>query len=241
MSAKSLIKSILRRFGYDLVQYVEMPRHPFPVLPFVVADLIARTGQCFIVQVGANDGVRGDPVRGLIDRHGLPALLIEPLPDQFAALQRNYAGVSGVEFVRCAIGPRDGEATLYRFAADAPVPDFAHGLASFDRANLSGVKFGLGDLDRYVVEERVPSLTLTTLLRQHTVAEIGLLQIDVEGFDAKVVRAALEAGLRPPIIHYEHENVHPKEQADCKRALEAAGYRYIDVGRDTLAVHEMIS
>jgi hypothetical protein len=63
-----------------------------------------------------------------------------------------------------------------------------------------------------------------------------LLQIDVEGFDAKVVRAALDAGLRPPIIHYEHENLHPAEQVDCKRRLEAAGYRYIDVGRDTLAL-----
>jgi FkbM family methyltransferase len=174
MSAKGMFKSLLRRFGYDLVQYVEMPRHPFPVLPFVVADLVARTGQCFIVQVGANDGVRADPIRELIDRHRLPALLVEPLPDYFAALQRNYAGAPNIEFARCAIGSRDGDMTLYRFAPDAPVPDFAHGLASFDRANLSGEKFGLGNLDRYVVAERVPSLTLPTLLAQHAIARIGL-------------------------------------------------------------------
>jgi FkbM family methyltransferase len=241
VNIKQTIKTVLRRFGFDLVQYVDMPRHPFPVLPLVVADAVRRGEAPFIVQIGANDGKMADPVRELIADYGLPGLLVEPLPDLFASLQANYAGVPNIAFERCAIGTTDGAMTLYRFAPDAPVPAWAHGLASFDRGHLSGDKYGIGDVSRYVVPETVPCLTLATLLAKHGNPDVGLLQIDTEGFDCHIVRAALEGGLRPPIIHYEHENAAPADKVDCKRKLQAAGYRFIDIGRDTLAIRDVIS
>jgi hypothetical protein len=79
-------------------------------------------------------------------------------------------------------------------------------------------------------------LTLSSLLRKHGISDVGLLQIDTEGFDCRIVQSAIRSGLRPAIINYEHNHVRSTEQAACKRLLMEHGYDFVDVGIDTLAV-----
>jgi len=60
--------------------------------------------------------------------------------------------------------------------------------------------------------------------------------VDTEGFDCEIVRTALDAGLRPPIINYEFIQATRRDQTDCKQRLKQDGYSFIDIGRDTLVV-----
>lgn len=238
---KQWLNSVLRKTGYRFVRYAEIPVQPFNVLPYVVVDQLKKDPNFFFLQIGANDGVLADPIHELVRKYSLRGLLVEPLPDLFARLQANYAGQPKVEFERCAIGREDGEASLYRVRADAPLPRWAHAIASFNRGHLSlhlsGIKIGIPDVEKYVEEIKVPCLKLSTLLRKHGIQDLTLLQIDTEGFDCEIIRMALDGGLRPAIINYEFVHASAQAQSDCKKRLRDAGYCFIDIGRDTLAVH----
>ena len=233
---KRLIRSLALRMGYDIIKHVDMPKSPFAVLDLLVASRVAEGRKPVLVQIGANDGVRADPVRHLIQRHGLSGLLVEPLPDLFAQLQANYAGQPGLRFEQCAVGEYDGEIPLYRVRPDPALPDWLQGLASLNRSHLTSTKFEFDQFEKYVEEVTVPVLTLTSLLRKHGMTDVGLLQIDTEGFDCRIVTSAMRSGVRPDIINYEHNHVHAIEQAACKRLLADNGYDFVDVGIDTLAV-----
>jgi FkbM family methyltransferase len=233
---KALIRSAALRLGYDIIKHVETPRSPFPVLDLVVGSRVATGQKPFVVQIGANDGVRADPVRSLILRYELSALLVEPIPDVFASLQANYAGQAGVRFEQCAIGEHDGRAPLYRVRPHPGHPDWLQGISSMNRDHLTSQKFDFHEFEKYVEEVTVPMLTVASLLEKHGISEVGLLQIDTEGFDCRIVESALRSGVHPGIINYEHIHVHAIQQAACKRLLLEHGYDFVDVGIDTLAV-----
>ena len=124
---KELRRRGLRRFGYDVVRYTEMPQQPFDVLKLVVDSRIAAGQSVRFVQIGANDGVTGDPLRELVLKHQLSGIFVEPLPDLFARLQANYAGHPGAIFEQCAMGNRTGTPP---FTGAGPVPIFPHGFKS---------------------------------------------------------------------------------------------------------------
>lgn len=233
---KTLIRWIFLRLGYDVIRHVTMPKSPFAVLDLLVGARVASGHTPVVVQIGANDGVRADPVRHLILRYDLPGLLVEPLPDLFALLQANYADRPNLKFEQCAVADVDGHVPLYRVRPDPSLPDWLQGLASLNRNHLTSAKFEFDEFDKYVEEVTVPALTLSSLLRKHGMSDVGLLQIDTEGFDCRIVESAIRSGVRPAIINYEHIHVHAREQAACKRLLQDNGYDFVDVGIDTLAV-----
>jgi FkbM family methyltransferase len=233
---KRVVKTSLRHIGYDLVQYVETPERPFQVLPYLVAEQLAKHPNFFFVQIGAHDGVLNNPLRELILQYGLPGLFVEQLSDQFERLRANYANQPGVAFERCAVGREDGQASIYRVRADAPLPRWVLAVASFNRDHLSEENIGVSGVERYVEEIRVPCLTLPSLLRQRGIQSMTLLQVDAEDFGCEIVRMALEAGLRPSLVNYASRHPAPSDRATCKRRLMEAGYCFIDIGADTLAV-----
>jgi FkbM family methyltransferase len=235
---KQLIKSVFHAFGYDVAQRIAEPEQPFDVLRLVVAEHRAKVARFVLVQIGANDGVRNDPVHSLVVEHSLSGLMVEPQPHLFERLRENYAGCQGLSFERCAVAAHDGEAEMWRVKPNAPVPPWAHGLASFSRQHLSAAKFGLPGLEEHVERVTVPCLSLPTLFSKHGVAEVSLLQVDAEGYDCEIVIMALDLGIRPAIINYEFIHATPRRRATCRERLLAAGYAFVNVGRDTLAIRQ---
>lgn len=233
---KQMIKKVARRFGYDLVQDAALPVHAFNVLDFVVNTMVDEIRQRGVIQIGANDGVRNDPIHALVMRHCLPGLFVEPLPDVFLRLRSNYVGQMGLRFENSAIGEHDGEGMLYRVPPAADLPEWIQGIASFHKAHLTSRKFGIPHLESRVIAESVPVISIATLLEKHGLQDAGLLQVDTEGFDCRIVTWAMAAGLRPRVINYEFIHTPPQERAECKRLLMRCGYRFVDAGRDTLAV-----
>lgn len=229
---RTLLRSLLRRTGFDLVRFVPDVQHPFAVLPYLVKAAVESGEPFFFVQVGASDGAMDDPLRPLILQYALPGLLIEPLPDMYAKLVRSYGGQSQLRFENVAVAARSGTFTIYRVREDAPLSPYLQLLASHRRSHL--VKEGIEE--RYIQELDVPAVPLDQLLARHGIRSVTLLVVDTEGYDYEIVRSALVSGLLPRIVHYEHCHLVPRVRVEAKRLLYAHGYRFIEVGKDTIAV-----
>ena len=231
---KKLVKRGLRTIGYDLVrvQHHDTVHKPFYLLGFLIAEQIrlAKEDVTF-VQVGAADGVLGDPLRPAILQHHLRGLLIEPVPSSFARLRKNYASEPQLQFANCAVASQSGTRTMYGFdpAAEASV----HRATSLHAGNPT--RRGV-DTKRHNFE--VPVRTLPDLLTAHKISNPTILVVDVEGLDAEVVCGALDAGYRPSIIMYEYVHLPRVTQDDCLKKLKNAGYSFVEADVDTYAVRD---
>lgn len=239
--SKWLFKGIINSMGMDVVRRTATNGPVAQYLEQFIEYDISKQGLGAIIQVGANDGTMDDPVHKIIQRMGLPAILIEPLPDLFEKLKDSYANCSKVRFENCAIGSQPGTATIYRVRKDADhLPEWSRGIASFDKNVI--LKHGTWDglrgknLDRYIETLQVPVMTLPQIATRHVdIGRIAVLQVDTEGHDYVVVKSAIEGGLTPPIINYEHKHLKYSDQEACRNLLERRGYTFLTTTTDTLA------
>ena len=86
---KQIFKNILNRFGYDI--------HRFENLPFfhsLLSSYIRKKGKLSFIQIGANDGISSDPLYRFVKRNRgkVKGIVVEPLPDFFVKLKKNYSG-----------------------------------------------------------------------------------------------------------------------------------------------------
>jgi FkbM family methyltransferase len=188
-----------------------------------------------VLQIGAMDGKRFDPVYAFIKHYRWRAWILEPLPDLFAALAAHYAGHDHATPVPAALLPRDGVATMHRVPREAvasgAVPDWAEGLGSFrpERNALGGVGVGIGSaihtaLGRHATEEPVDGLTLATLAERYGIARIDLLQVDAEGCELDILQQIDRHGFRPRVIHLEHWALPLHERGALLGLLGERGY-----------------
>ena len=239
-SLRRKIRSAAHRRGWDIVKLRPSFGKDVPVLDFIIGDLVRRNITGPIVQVGANDGVMDDPIQTLIRRFDLPALLIEPRPDVFNRLSKNYADKPNVHCVNCAIHPKAQSIKLWRVdpkIADLPeTPDFVSGLASFNREGV--INYLPDELDEScLVQVEVPCSRLKPLVEQHLSAKPLMLQVDTEGFDAEVIKLAAEENCLYPLVRYEIKHLSYADQRDCRKLLEDRGYCFLDEQFDLTAVH----
>ena len=238
---KRMIDKAFNAMGYNITKMKPepAPERPFKVLSLVVESVLANAippQDFYFVQIGANDGIRSDPIQALVKRHGLRGLLVEPVDDYFNALVDNYSECERLSFDNCAVSVEDGTLTMYRASQEAPGGDWVHGIASTSYAHVQQ-----SVAPELIKKLEVPALSIQSLFRKHGVERVNLLQVDTEGFDYQIVRMVLDAGWRPEIINYESVNLSERDRTACKRLLNACEYCYIDVGLDTLAVHKSVS
>lgn len=190
-----------------------------------VLDLFARTFPAArLLQIGANDGTSGDPLVRWFGDSLWTGVLVEPVPHLANALAARYAGRPGLAIERAAIGESDGEATLYRIAEQPGDPAWFQQLATLDRAVL--LKHPA--LEERIVEERIPTLSVATLLKRHALTALDLLVIDTEGYDYRILRQFDLQTLRPVLILFEHQHLSAVDRAAAYRQLAAAGYRHAE-------------
>jgi FkbM family methyltransferase len=204
-------------------------------LDMVLSHYRLRHHDVRYLQVGAFDGVSGDPVYPLIERHGLKGVLVEPQRDAFARLQSNYARFDGFTFVNAAISDQDGSLTLYRIKPEAQGPYWLHQIASLDRNVLMQHADRVPNLESLIEAERVRTITFATLLKETGVERIDLLQIDAEGYDAELLRLFDIPARRPAIVRFEHTHLSVADHARSVALLVSQGYKIAVCGGDTLA------
>jgi FkbM family methyltransferase len=214
---KRVIQRKLRRVGIEVRKFPSAFFHPVSVFQLAVNLLMEKQGTTVIfVQVGANDGVFGDPLRRYITKYPWRGILVEPQPNVFNRLANNYKPYADrLIFENLAISRYESEIVLYRAPADQVTDEvYASSVASSDPNTIAKqLRISPNKLERIVT----PALTLDQLLEKHGFTQIQILQIDVEGYDWQVLCTLDLEKAAPSIIQFESGHL---SNADCNSAVE---------------------
>ena len=195
-----------------------------------------RPDDFFFIQVGAYDGVTGDPICGYIRRYGWRGILLEPQRDVFLLLQKNYRDQPQLRLLNAALAAQEGVQDFYRVKDGEGLPAWSGQVASFKRENVLKHKDAIPNIDNLVEVERAQCLTFNSLLDEAGESKVDLLQVDAEGLDYEIIKTIDFARFKPRFIHYEHKHLTDRERDECIFYLVTNGY-WISVGvEDTTAV-----
>lgn len=227
---------LLRASGFSIQRVKYRCPQTIDLLDLAVGSLADRMPDPRVVQVGANDGEAHDGLRRHLIARGWPAVLVEPLPDACDRLERLHAGRDQIQISRCAIDCEEGTRTLYRVDPDAPLRSDSQLLASFDRNNLLRAADRVPGIAEWIISVDVPVRRLSSVIRERGWDGCDLLVVDAEGHDAEIVTDALDSGVHPTVVVFEHVNLTDPQRARVDAALTSRGYGLQAWGGETLAV-----
>jgi FkbM family methyltransferase len=203
-------------------------------LDHLIALRVIDSADMFFVQIGAFDGRTGDQLHEWVVRYGWSGILAEPHPHHFAKLQRTYADSPKLILRNVAVSDVRATRTLYSIREGvAGLPEWAPQVASFDRAVVEAHRLR-GPRGEPVIEEiEVECITLSDLLAD--VERIDLLQVDTEGYDARIIRMFDFERFRPDIVRFENKHLSRADHDSVVRRLLGYGYSVAVPGEDTIA------
>jgi FkbM family methyltransferase len=241
---KNLLKNLIEKTGYGVVNLKalnapqkkeQITRKDFFNLYFskVPKDF-------FFVEIGASDGVSADPIYPYVSKYNLSGIAVEPLPDSFKRLQKNYEGNEHVTCVNAAIGEKD--LPFWSVAENAPSDKNKLNLAqisSFNRESLVrelSKRIPAGqDPEDYIEETRITTLTFKELVEKYDVRKIDFLQLDCEGYDFEVLKQFDFETFSPEVINLESFHFSDETREQCESLLRSKGYSFFRYGGDTCA------
>jgi FkbM family methyltransferase len=241
LSPKSLIKRHPRVFDL-IIRIIKRGlmgrRDPL----YDVLDRFSRShgGGISFVQIGANDGLRNDPIREFIVRDEWMGVLIEPLPPVFEMLRQNYAYLESsrkLTFENAAISSTGAPLAFYTASGallkTLPLEGQLDLLrkSSCSREHLAQFVSNPSD----VVRVETPSATVEAMIQRHFAENaIDLLVIDAEGHEAVILRSLDFDRTRIGAILFECDHLGP-ERKDIFGLLEKHGYAIDEIKRDAFA------
>ncbi|UUO06622.1 FkbM family methyltransferase [Blastopirellula sp. J2-11] len=214
------------------------------LLTFVIEYYQQQNSAPFVVEVGAMDGVRFDPLHPWLVKYQLPGLLIEPIPDMFKLLKETYRDCANLIFENVAIDASVGARDMFRISEEAialyGLESWAAGLSSFynDRNALGGNQIDEETFQKiipHIQQESVQTLPLADVLVRNNVQAVDVLQIDTEGHDYRVLATFPFHRFVPSVIHMEFYNLPRAEKMATFALLESNGYAYDIQGKDLCA------
>jgi len=236
-AAREAVAAVLRRAGRELnrqpAALLASPERRLTLdLEHLIALRLLEGTDLFFVQIGAFDGRTGDQLHDWVVRYGWRGILVEPQPRYFAALQRTYADQPQLDLRRVAVSDAPGTRTLYSVRPDARgLPAWAPQVASFDRDHVAG--HGLaGEVIDSIEVECVPFREILA-----GVERVDLLQVDVEGYDAEIIRMFDFDTYRPSIVRFENKHLSRADHDAAIGRLLSYGYSVAVVDDDTVAAH----
>jgi FkbM family methyltransferase len=223
-----LLKASASLPDWDWPRY-QLARERWHAVDLTISAAVAHlsaTGEepLTFVQIGANDGKRGDPMHSLVRQYDLRGLLVEPQQGPFRRLRRNYADVDGLIFENVAIAEDEGPiemTTTARHTLGTMVPD----------RNILQIR-PKRDLEKITVTGR----QLGPMLLQHGIERFDILQIDTEGYDYRVLRQVDLAARNVTIVNMEFYCLPVTERLAACAQLDAAGFAVFFGHMDLLAV-----
>ncbi len=231
-SALTLLGFRVLRSNHPFVRFLDDP--PCTALMFALHRAFPSLHGLTFIQVGANDGVRSDPLCPIIHRWRWRGVQLEPHPVFFSQLQG--LAREGIQQIQAAVSERDGQLTLYYLdlSKDAS-PDWANGLATTDRHRIESEAAQLGLTSEKIRSLDVPCLSWESLLKQSGIGEPDVLCLDTEGMDVELLRLWNWKRHLPRLVHFEHACLSEEDRADFYQELWAYGYEISTDGPDTTA------
>lgn len=238
------IPAVRKAVVSKLFNYPPVPStHPIQV----ALDVVTKEEGFTIIQVGAfvgntdNDPLFSKLSERLRERNG-KLIVVEPAKQFFDLLAANYEGVPGVSCENVAISNNSGPATFYRLGVD-PVaygyPDWLSQLGSLKQERMEEL------WDRYEsdprlkefylehrVQETVDCISFDELAARHSLSQLDLLQIDVEGFEYEILTTIDFRTFPIRFVNYERVLLQDSLYA-TERLMRRYGYRLVDYEQDT--------
>lgn len=233
-----IVSKILQRYGLRVTR--PGPYGIFDFESFLCRHLEVH-GTLNFVQIGANDGVMNDPIYKFIqkNKNRVSGFVLEPLPDIFSLLVKNYEAFPSIKPLNLAIHNFENEMLLYRVKPEhlSKVPAFARGISSFDPNHWKRTSL-VPDPD-YIQSEIVKCVSFSQLLEENKISEVDLLLIDTEGYDYEILMGIDFSSLKPRIIRFEHgvrDRVMPESNfIEVVERLNSQGYQIIAESYDATA------
>jgi FkbM family methyltransferase len=152
----------------------------------------------YFIEAGANDGLSQSNTAFFERYLGWRGLLIEPVPSLVAKCRVNRPKA---KIEQCALVAADyGRRTVdIRYCNLMSLVPGARGSAEADQAHVkAGLQFLAPGEETYTVS--VPARTLQEVMQQYSVSHVDLLSLDVEGYEAEVLRGIDFAAIAPRYI-----------------------------------------
>jgi len=195
---------------------------------------LSRTDEFFFIQIGANDGVRNDPIYKRCRSFNWKGLLIEPQKEMFEKLKNNYCEHQGLIFENVAISDGDREQKLWKIAA-AERSEWHTGIATL-QADKGDILFESSVKNKELESEIVHVTTLHALTGRHGINKSNLILLDTEGHELTIIGSDGFFESKPDIVHYEHKHLSFVEQDKCIKILSANGYKMYCGSTETTAL-----
>lgn len=188
------------------------------------------------VSIGANDGVKNDPLAQFISAYAWRGIMVEPLPDNFVRLAANFGTNSMISLENSGISDVADVLTLYYLRDVRPEePDWYDQVASFDKETFFRNISVDPTLIHRVRTSSVPSMNFDTLMAKHSLEKADLIMIDAEGYDGRILASIDLKKYEPKIIIYENEWLTQYDSRLVRNLLRNAGYHDILCGVDCVA------
>ena len=176
----------------------------FDFLQSLLYQYLKKNKKIKFIQIGANDGKRFDPIYEFVkhNKDAVVGYVIEPIKDYYNDLCVNYKDFPKIKPLNFAIHNTLQSTKIYKVGKEfeALVPEFALGIASFDKDHHKKTKIP----SEYIVEETVDCISLETMLTQYKVNMLNLLILDAEGYDYEILKGIDFNKTSPEILHFEH-------------------------------------
>tara|TARA_B100000795_G_C22646174_1_gene378435 strand:+ start:49 stop:804 length:756 start_codon:yes stop_codon:yes gene_type:complete len=182
----------------------------------------------YLIQIGANDGLRFDSLNHYIKENKTKSLLVEPIKENFEDLKNNYKDFENIIFENLAISVNNEISYLYKVNPSKLKNysgDHFAGITSFDKNHL--IKHGVKKKD--IIKDKVNSISINNLIIKHALDKFDLLFVDAEGYDADIVSDFLKTSLIRPTIIFEYFHVPNEKLINLVKQLNEKKYIFFSV------------
>jgi len=224
-----VIKKIVSWFGYKLIEknLIKNKRtltKNYFSLDNILNHLFSNTIVINIIQIGANDGKRFDPLNKYLNKYDTKTIFVEPIKEHFEKLKKNYSNKKNYIFENSAISDVDGYLEIFKVNENSLklYDDHIAGISSFEKKHL--LKHNVKS--KHISSDKVNSLTIKSLVEKYNINNIDLLFIDVEGHEGKILLNFFQSIDLRPIIIFEYIHIENKIFDELIQKLHSKNYSY---------------
>ena len=163
------------------------------------------------LEMGALDGVLYSNTKMFEDVLGWSGVLIEPIPDAFARLQKNRPGC---KLFQAAVSAHEGTLDIY-----------SHGAVSSVKENTTHGFFNGWHAGRNIPVLSVPSRRLDSILHEAGIKRIDFWSLDVEGSELDVLQT-MDWSIPVYLLCIETQT--PDKKPACDQILSAHGLVFVE-------------
>ena len=237
MGKKQMFNKLLSAFGFNIVSINELyklkedkanTRHFIDgLLSFF---LTVKGPPLKVCQIGAYDGVSGDPIYNFLmeNKENIDALLIEPQKKPFYDCMNNYSDNPNVRFLNVAISPEPSKKLTLYISSNAKQGGGSGTTPERERrVLLNAKKLGVSEEESSAC---LNSFTIDCMILKEAMfksdfgGNLDFLQVDCEGYDDQVLYASDLESLLPAAINYEFRHLSPERYNRLSKWLDSLGY-----------------